>query len=212
MPLDAQQEPDGAADARMPLPPTTDSPISDGELMARIASGDELAFGKLIATHGRRLRQLIGRLSAWNADGDDLFQETLLAIWDKANQYDERGSLQSWLTQIVVNRVKNYYRATNRLRRFIERFARHRQAMMSKVESGPDDQVDPDLSQALRLLPQTDRSLIVLYYLDEIPAEQIAAAEKISVETLHVRLHRARKRLKQHLEYLARENESPDGK
>ncbi len=71
-------------------PQQTDSP-TDGQLMARIAAGDGDAFQELVKIHGPQLATFIGRLTAWHADRDDLLQETLLAVWDNARGYDERG-------------------------------------------------------------------------------------------------------------------------
>lgn len=103
-------------------PQQTDS-STDGQLMARIAAGDDESFQELVNIHGPQLATFIGRLTAWHADRDDLLQETLLAVWDNARGYDERGSLKQWLFQIASNRVKNYFRATQRLKRRLEMFA-----------------------------------------------------------------------------------------
>jgi len=96
---------------------------TDGQLMARIAAGDGDAFQELVNMHGPQLATFSGRLTAWHTDRDDLLQETLLAVWDNARRYNERGSLKPWLFQIAVNRVKNYFRAAQRLKRRLEKFA-----------------------------------------------------------------------------------------
>lgn len=176
--------------------------------MARIAAGDEAAFQALVEEHAPRLLRLIGRLTAWHADREDLLQETLLTVWEKSHRYDERGTLAGWLTQIALNRVKNRFRALGRLRRCLEGFAYGQLQHMTPSQpaplpitpSTPLEEADTPLAEALAEMSVADRSLIVLYYLEELPAEEIARLEGIRVDALHVRLSRARNRLKQRLE------------
>ncbi len=174
---------------------------SDGQLMARIAARDEAAFQRLVRMHGQRLSTFIGRLTGWHTDVEDLLQETLLKVWDNAHKYNERGSLLSWLMQIAVNRVKNHFRATNRLKRHLENFAKFKYSSVPTAVAPHSSatELDPALAQALQQISLADRKLIVMYYLEELPADQLSQTENISLETLHVRLHRARNRLKQQL-------------
>ena len=176
--------------------------------MARIAARDQPAFESLVQNHGPRLSRLIGRLTAWHADHEDLLQETLIAVWEKAEHYDERGTLSAWLTRIAVNRVKNRFRGLGRWRSCLAGLAqlfRHERA-----DSVPAVGEDGDtlLAAALQRLPHADRNVLVLYYLEELPAEQIADIEGIRLETLHVRLHHARQQLKSLLEEQQPEDET----
>ena len=50
------------------------------------------------------------------------------------------------------------------------------------------------------LLPKVDRTALVLFYLEEMSGEEVAAHLGIKTKSLHVRLHRARKKLKSILE------------
>ena len=57
-----------------------------------------------------------------------------------------------------------------------------------------------DLRHKLRQLPARHRELLILFYLEELPAKEIAALLHLSENTLNVRLHRARAALAQLLE------------
>ena len=175
--------------------------------MARIAAGDQRAFEQLVKGHAPRLQRLIGRLTGWHTDTDDLLQETLIAVWEKANKYDEQGSLHAWLTRIAVNRVKNRYRGLERLRRNLEILASQLFSQTTQPRPAATDEEDSLLAAALRQLSHSDRNLLVLYYLEELPAEQVAELENTTVDSLYVRLHRARKRLKDRVEQLGSNHE-----
>jgi RNA polymerase sigma factor (sigma-70 family) len=58
---------------------------------------------------------------------------------------------------------------------------------------------------AIRQLPQRDREMIVLRYLEELSVEQIAAALNLTRGTVDVRLTRARKRLEKILKPMLNE-------
>jgi DNA-directed RNA polymerase specialized sigma24 family protein len=64
-----------------------------------------------------------------------------------------------------------------------------------RVELSPIATMDPDLTAAIRSLPAQQRAVVVLFYLEDRPMEEIAEITGCSVSTGWVHLHRARKRL-----------------
>jgi RNA polymerase sigma-70 factor, ECF subfamily len=63
------------------------------------------------------------------------------------------------------------------------------------VEPSPIVTMDLDLTAAIRSLPAQQRSVVVLFYFEDRPMEEIAEMVGCSVSTGWVHLHRARKRL-----------------
>jgi RNA polymerase sigma-70 factor (ECF subfamily) len=86
------------------------------ELVARVRKGDRDALERLMARHVGPLRRYVGgRLPRWArdlADTDDLVQETLLRTFTRIEDFDARGvgSLQAYLRQAVLNRVRDELR------------------------------------------------------------------------------------------------------
>ena len=173
----------------------------DQSVMRRIANRDEQAMLELLDQHGDMLARLIGRLTAWHVDGDDILQDVLIVVWKKAHLYDGKGSLAGWLKRIATNRCRNYFRTLNSIQRKIEGIAA---TLIGKTETTQSfiayDQPDSTLQLALTQLPQDDRTALVLYYLEELPGEEVAKIMNLKSKTFHVRLHRARTRLKQLME------------
>jgi RNA polymerase sigma-70 factor (ECF subfamily) len=58
------------------------------------------------------------------------------------------------------------------------------------------DEAKQRLQVGLQRLSQADRTVLVLFYLEENSGEEISRMLKIKQETLHTRLHRARQKLK----------------
>ena len=174
------------------------SPADDVALMDQIATGDEQAFTQLVDRYGQTLATTIARLTGWNRDVDDILQEVLITAWSKAGQFDGSGSLEGWLKRIAINHCRNHFRLARSLQRRIEGFAEWlgvRQIVQNKPRWHDVDS-NERVRTALSRLSTDDRTVLALYYLEEMPGEEIATLLQISVEAVHVRMHRARKRLK----------------
>lgn len=169
-------------------------------LMKRLGNGDEAAMKKLIEKHGNMLAQLVGRLTAWSIDHEDVFQEVLLNIWQKAGKFRGQGPLGGWLRRLAINQCHNQLRQKNSFKRMLTSF--FETSLRSRMnEATPRSCVSNEpLQTALAKLPINERTAVVLYYLEDMTGEEVALELGIKPETLHVRLHRARKKLRVFLE------------
>ena len=166
-------------------------------LMTRLANGDEQAMNELIGLHGNYLARLVGRLLAWSSDHEDVFQDLMVHIWFKADKYNAKGPLRSWLRRLAINRCHNHLRRQTSIRQqllsFVDAIRSSNSLSQHETEfAGSNSQ----LQSALAQLKPTERTAIVLYYLEEMPSHVIADQLGISTQTFHVRLCRARKKLK----------------
>ena len=64
------------------------------------------------------------------------------------------------------------------------------------------------VQRAVDTLPEKYRVVVLLYYMEELPLEQIASVLHIPSGTVKSRLHQARKLLRQQLEVLLDDNDS----
>ena len=174
-------------------------------LMKRIASGESAAMEELVERFAPLLSLLIDRLTAWSADRDDILQETLLTAWNRAASYRGDGPLEGWLRKLAINQTRRRHRARRAFTALLDRFAllkRQESATASNdlASSTGEDHHPKTLRKALAKLNSSDRTVLVLFYFENMPGSEIATILNISTETLHVRLHRARQRLRQLIE------------
>ena len=95
--------------------------LSDRDLVQRILERDERALEALLAQHGEAIQRHLARIVGVGPNGDDaaaqdLAQETWLRVWQRAEQWDGRGSFAGWLYRIATNLAFNYLRSVKRRR------------------------------------------------------------------------------------------------
>ena len=145
----------------------------DDHLLQRIARGDTTAFEEIYRRYGRTAYGLARRLGAPPEQAEDIVQEAFLALWRSAGQYSvARGSIKTWLSTIVRNRVTDAWRRAS--------------ARPSEVPVDREPEVPaltgiptPDhmaLRMQLATLPVDQRKAVVLSFFGGFTHEEIAAA------------------------------------
>lgn len=166
-------------------------------LLDKFVQGDRDAFERLVALYERRVARLAHRLLGWIGDVEDVVQDVFLAVYEQGHKFRGDSELWPWLTAITVNKCRSRMR-----RHFLKlRWLRNRAPEALGNESSDQDSLRDETSTkvrtAVRALPPKDREVIVLYYLEDRPVVEISRLLGSSENAIDVRLHRARKRLKE---------------
>ena len=183
----------------------TTTPAADAERLVRAAqSGDDRAFGELVAAHLPLLYNIAGRALSGHVDVDDVVQETLLRVVRDLPALRDPGSFRPWLVAIAIRQISTY---------------RHRQRRSDGVlttaelyemaQSGSDVQdvalVHLNLSgqrrqvvEAGRWLDPDHRVLLSLWWQEtagRLTRVEVAGAIGLTVAHTGVRLQRMREQL-----------------
>jgi RNA polymerase sigma-70 factor (ECF subfamily) len=198
---------------------------SNDDLLERAARGEEAARQELLARHRQRLCQMIAvridpRLVR-RLDPSDVVQEVLAQAWQELPDYLQRRPLPfyPWLRQLAWERLVKVHRRHLAQRRTVTR--EEEAALMLSGDSvmalasrllargsSPSDRLVRNelcgrVREALGQLPERDREILVMRYLEQLTAPEIAAILDISsgaVRTRHVRaVERLRALLDSHL-------------
>lgn len=119
------------------------------------------------------------------ARAEDVTQDAfvrLLENWDKVSRYDRPGA---WVRRVAIRM------ATRTLGRELRR-PRVERAGPRLPEPEP---FDVDLVDAIQQLTPRQRAVVVLYYFEDRPVQEVADLVDCSASTVTVHLHRARQRL-----------------
>ncbi|MDB5289009.1 MAG: polymerase sigma-70 factor [Phycisphaerales bacterium] len=177
-----------------PRPPLSDA---DTTLAQRLALGEAEAFEQLVALYQPRVSRLAFRLLGWNGDVEDVVQDVFVAALSKGKTFRGDASLWTWLTAVTLNLCRSRLRRAALIRRLTGGLLRPENREASAADAGlVEDETSGRVRSAVAALPPRDREVIVLYYLEERPVAEISELIGITTNTVDVRLHRARRKLK----------------
>lgn len=143
----------------------------------------------------------------------DLAQETMLrahARWDELAGYD---SPAAWCHTVMTNLLIDHHRSSASERRAVDRLG----ASRSDTTDPDDAAAAPALdrwNELVALLPERHRTIVTLYYGDDLSVGQIANVLGISRGAVKAALFKARRTLRRHLDAGddgAEANGDPDG-
>jgi len=181
------------------------------ELVEAARVGDRGAFDELVRRTYSDTYTLALRLLGNPEDARDVTQETYLRAFRSMPNFRGDAQFSTWLYRITANCASSH----------LGRRARHRHEELTEELSVAD--VDPtrdpeargeagalraELVLALRRLPPKLRAVVVLRDIYDMPHAEIAEELAISESAAKVRLHRARRRLREELFPLPGENPS----
>ena len=196
---------------------------TDHDLMAQVRHGSEAALAQIYDRHATTVYRAAFRLHADAGFAEEVVQETFLALWNRAEQFDsERGSLAAWLTVIARNRAIDRRRAAAR-RLHAEPFATvvgdlpdpvatvdwlmtsGTPVALGSPEPGPDAMVATGetravLARAIGALADEERLAIVLAYREGLSQSEIADRLGWPLGTVKTRSRRALRRLRDELD------------
>jgi RNA polymerase sigma-70 factor (ECF subfamily) len=146
-------------------------------------------------------RRLARRLSRSNAEGDDLFQDAVLRAYEKLDGLRDPGRFRAWFMTVLISVHRSRARRSF-WRRFLslEQWTGAGREPEAPVASSAASRADGArrLAHALAQLPAAQREAIVLFEIEELSVEEIAAAQAASVSAVKSRLARGRERLRRH--------------
>lgn len=92
------------------------SPVSDADLMTRMRSGDQDAFGQLVDRYKDSIVNYLTRLIDSRAQAEEIAQETFLRLYLHRDRYTEQGKLSAFLYRIATNLCRSEHRRRRRQR------------------------------------------------------------------------------------------------
>jgi len=186
------------------------------ELLKRAVGGDATAANQLLLRHRDRLRQMVWvridpRLSS-RVDPSDVVQEVLIEAARKLSDYIQRPHLSfyAWLRQIAWDRLAHL--STHHIRtqkRSVERevdWQLSDESLMLLAERFTASSCGPSkhairkelrdrVRTALNRMASSDREVLMMWYLEQLPIGEIAAVLKMSESGVKSRHRRALARI-----------------
>jgi RNA polymerase sigma-70 factor, ECF subfamily len=165
-------------------------------------------FEAIVDEVGEPLRRyLVRRVDPETAQ--DVLADALLVIWRRLDDVPQDAVL-AWCYAVTRNCLANAQRSTRRQHNLVVRLARMPSDRQPDADPGSAvDQLDVDLHRALDALRGADRELLMLWAWEDLDPGEIATVLGVTVNAVHIRLHRARRRLADLLEQREGERDDP---
>ena len=129
-------------------------------------------------------------------DAADVVAETFLVAWRRLDEVDERSALP-WLYAVARRVLLSQQRSTRRQRAIAERIAAAEPSEVGETSSTASG--SRRLLDALGALSDGDREVLMLAAWEELPSGEAARVLGCSATAYRIRLHRARRRLRERL-------------
>jgi len=175
----------------------------DWSAIERTLAGDTDAYRHLVLRYQDRLFYALLQASRSREDAEEVTQEAFLQAYRQLGRFEARARFSTWLYRIAFNLLHSHRR---RQRRVVSLDALPDAEV---VDTGARPEADMErqervqlVHRALGLLPDEQRSILVLRELEGFDYGQIAEALSLPPGTVRSRLHRARLLLREHLERL----------
>ena len=185
---------------------------NDVQLIRRVLSDDDEAFSILVQKYQKSVHALVWRKVNDFHYAEEITQDTFFQAYKKLSTLKNPNQFAGWL-YVIANRL------------CINWLQRHKPAMQS-LEDTPVEEIEESAynhyaveqrevegteyryeiaQRLLAKLPESERTVMTLYYLGEMTAKEISKFLGVSVNTITSRLRRARERLQKDQERLVQE-------
>ena len=158
-----------------------------------------MAFQELIRPHLDSLRRFVYSLSNNWQDADDIAQEALIKAFRAFPTFDGRAALSTWLYTVARSASIDWHRS--RLGKAAQREhslpSAHPAADPGLDEACSQRQDRDRLWQAIHRLDEKNRVPLVLFEVEGLAYDEIAAIEGVPVGTVRSRISRARQSLRE---------------
>lgn len=178
------------------------------ELVRRAQGGDPGAYEELVRIHQHRVLAVIGGILRGSEDVEDVAQQALAKAYFSIRRFDQRSAFGTWLYKIAVNECWDYLRK-KKVRRLVyesdlsEEQLRKMDAMPEHGYGGAAPREDAGrrleqrqlIERLLGRLEKKDQLMLVMKEVEGFSVEEIGEVLGLNVNTVKVRLFRARGRL-----------------
>ena len=175
----------------------------DAVLASRVAAGDAGSLEELYNRYGVQVFSMAYGILRDYALAEDLAQEVFMALWTRAGRFDAaKGVFRHWFLHLAHNRVIDEVRRRRRVA-LMDADKAPEDATLGLVSNG--DTADEAITavlvgearEALRALPEEQRVVIVMAYLEGATQQEIAQRTGTPLGTVKTRLRLGLSKLRQ---------------
>ena len=182
---------------------------TDLELINSVLTGNTHNYAVLVKRHQRFVFTLALRFAKNREDAEEIAQDCFIKAYKALGTFKQTAKFSTWLYTITYTTAMTYLR-----KKKLEATSIDGNEQVLQI-ANPHHAFDADtiekkstykyLNEAINLLLPDDAAIITLFYKAEQSLEEIGQSLAMEPNTVKVKLHRARHRLKEKLQFLLKE-------
>jgi len=180
--------------------------LTDLMLIQNVLNGDSAQYALLVKRHQRFVFTLALRFAKNREDAEEIAQDCFIKAYKALGTFKQTAKFSTWLYSITYTTAMTFLRKKRLETSSIndeETFLQLENHTSSFNANGYERQDSHKyLNQAIQTLMPDDATIITLFYQGEQSLEEIGEMLNVEPNTIKVKLHRARHRLKDKLQYL----------
>jgi RNA polymerase sigma-70 factor (ECF subfamily) len=174
--------------------------------MTLAQAGMRDAFAVLVQRHAQRVFNLCSRFANDAQQGQELAQDTWVAVWQSRERYQVDSDFGAWLVTVALNRCRNHSRhakvvaAHTSQGNIDDAVTAGREYSPEQLDRLLTDERRRKVRRALAELSAPMREALLLRFAEELRYDQMTSATGTGEATLRSRVHHGLKLLKKKLE------------
>ena len=187
---------------------------NDVQLVHAVLSGDDAAFDLLVGKYQKSVHALVWRKIGDFHYAEEITQDTFLRAYQNLSTLRNPSQFLGWL-YVIANRLCLNWLRKQKPERHLQSLedtpveevttSAYARYVLEQRETEATEHRFEIVKKLLEKLPESERTVMTLYYLGEMTTKEIGRFLGVSVETIRLRLHRARKRLREEEALLVQE-------
>ena len=182
----------------------TQSELTDTEIIKRILQGEQALFAQLVQRYQQYVFTLVLRFTDSREDAEEISQDVFVKAYRSLADFRGESKFSTWLYTVVRTSSITFLRkkkldttSLDNERTFLQLENRESGFNANTMEQKSRHAM---VNAAIRLLSPDDGQVITLFYKGEQTLEEIVRIMGMEPNTVKVRLHRARNRLREKME------------
>jgi RNA polymerase sigma-70 factor (ECF subfamily) len=164
----------------------------------KVIKGDVNAFAHLVDAYKNMVFSLAFKMTKNREEAEEVSQDSFIKAFKNLNKFKGDSKFSTWLYRIAyhacldaIKKNKNHNSSLE-----INEVTYNQIVSVDNILQGIERKERAKvMNDCLLKLPEEERSIIWMFYFDELSLKEIIAVTEISEANLKVKLHRARKRL-----------------
>ena len=170
--------------------------INEVELLILAKNGDLEAFEKILYTYEKPIFNYLYRLVRQKQDAEDLTQAAFIKLYKSLKFIDPDKNFKSWLYKIATNTAYDWFRKKKRQAELLVPEAEEYLETNQAEEAYYEVETAFELEQALDQIKPVYKSVLLLYYKEELSYQEIADSLGLPINTVKTYIRRGKQILK----------------